>query len=128
VTACRKPQQPRNENEIVQSLQLSILSLTMLTGCSISIGNTVPSSFNVNSTGIGSSRAEAERDAWHDAADRLHAMGYSSFNLKQTSLSSSSTSQGDESRVELSVGWKVEDAEKSPGGECRCSPRHGHHP
>ena len=25
-------------------------------------------------------------------------------------------------------GGGVEDAEKSPGGECRCSPRHGHHP
>ena len=112
----------------MQYVQLSILTLTMLTGCSISIGSAPISSFNVNSTGIGSTQAEAERDAWHDAADRLHAMGYSTFNLKQTSLSASTTSQGDESRVELSVGWKVEDAEKGHGGECRCGPRHGSHP
>lgn len=100
------------------------LLLGVLTGCSISIGNTAASSFRLESTGIGTSQAEAERDAWHDAADRLHSMGYSSFDLKRISLSTSTSSQGEETRVELTAGWDISDAKKSDDGACRCGTQH----
>ncbi|MHC4879196.1 MAG: hypothetical protein ACYTGL_22305 [Planctomycetota bacterium] len=97
-----------------------LLTLAMLTGCSISIGNTASSSFKLSSTGIGTSAAQAERDAWHDAADRLHAMGYSSFDLTRTGLAST----GSAKKVEVTADWQVSNAVKGGDGACHCSHRH----
>ncbi|MBI1311505.1 hypothetical protein GC176_09375 [bacterium] len=105
---------------------LAPLLVSVLAGCSITVGNAA-SSFQLQSTGIGTTQVEAERDAWHDAAERLHAMGYSTFNLKRTSMSASTSSASGETRVELTAGWNVSAAEKGNGGACRCGLPHRAH-
>lgn len=111
------------------------LAFTLLTptGCALSLGSSggapdfrssfTTETFNIESSGIGSSQTEAERDAWHEAAYRLRAMGYTEFRLNQASLSGSG---GGPDQIEVKVSYKVSDARRGGGG-CACDLKQSGH-
>lgn len=111
-----------------------LIALLSTAGCAVTLGSSPlvtefsTETFNIDSTGIGANQTEAERDAWHEAAFRLRAMGYTSFRLDRTSLSTSGGGPGPDGQpqYEVRITYKVEDARRSSGG-CSCDLEHGHH-
>lgn len=123
-------------------LHLCLAAIALpLTGCALTIGSDAvtesekdSSTLRLDGTGIGATDGEARRDAWHDAAFRLRAMGYTSFHLREEGQSSSATQTVDgQPRTEVTMTYRVSDARRGEKS-CDCdishpcrNPDHDHH-